>query len=378
MSPSPARLISLLCCSSLVAVSLMPGPRSHARSHQQGQPASIARSSLLLPDTLLLADGKKKDRNNSSRGSSSGSSSPQPSRRTGGSESSRPSRSGSSGGDPPRFHRSSTPSERSGSSGIPSGRRSGRGLEGGGDPSRTPGSDQSRPGGSRSYPLSRPYRGERTGSDSERVDPSQIRRDQRLRESPGAARRDAMQRGDQGPGAAAPANRRVQTRAANPRRDLYLTNTKYKVVNTRVINKGAWAYRPGWAPARPWGWGWYAGWSPAVVVFPGWSWWVDVAPSWNVVTLTAPEVIERSVDTAVERGSDAIDVANSDFRVQHGSIRPLDNDVIEFAFEFEAETYLAKADCKQGLLNDERPSALEEAELMHAACSIAFHGFNKA
>ena len=124
--------------------------------------------------------------------------------------------------------------------------------------------------------------------------------------------------------------------------------------------------------ARPWRYGWYGGWSPAVVVYPGWGWWASSAPAWGVATLSPTVVIQTSVNQAVSSNRETIQVPDSDFQIFYSSIQLLSEDVIEFSFEFDSEVYEAKADCKAGLLNDEPPSAIEEAELMHSACTIAF------
>lgn len=68
-------------------------------------------------------------------------------------------------------------------------------------------------------------------------------------------------------------------------------------------------------------------------------------------------------------------VPNSDFEIFPLSIRPIRKRVIEFQFAYEEEGYLASANCELGMLNDEVPSSLESAELLHAACSLAFGRF---
>lgn len=151
-----------------------------------------------------------------------------------------------------------------------------------------------------------------------------------------------------------------------------------KRVSKKVVYRGGWGRRQGWVGARPWGYGWYGGWGPGVVVYPGWEWWGGLAPSWGVVSLSPTVVIQTSVDEAVSNDEEAIPVANTEFRVYHGSIKPISNNRIEFNFEFENEVFFAKADCRNGLLNDETPAAAEEAELMHSACTIAYNSFDEA
>ena len=151
-----------------------------------------------------------------------------------------------------------------------------------------------------------------------------------------------------------------------------------KKVSKKAVYRGGWGRRQAWVGARPWNYGWYGGWGPGVVVYPGWQWWGGLAPSWGVVSLSPTVVIQTSVDEAVSNDEEAMPVANTEFRVYHGSIKPISKNTIEFNFEFENEVFFAKADCKNGLLNDETPAAAEEAELMHNACTIAFNSFDEA
>lgn len=162
--------------------------------------------------------------------------------------------------------------------------------------------------------------------------------------------------------------------------NVYVRNKNVVNMKRRVapvaIRRGSWCRR-GWVVARPWRYGWYGGWRPAAVVYPGWGWWAATAPAWGAITLSPTIVIQQSVDAAVASNSRYMDVPNSEFRIYHASISPIGPEEIEFDFEIDGDTYRAKADCKNGLLNDETPSALDEAELMHAACTIAFSSLSE-
>lgn len=148
-----------------------------------------------------------------------------------------------------------------------------------------------------------------------------------------------------------------------------------KRVTKKAVYRGGWGRRQGWVGARPWGYGWYGGWGPGVVVYPGWVWWGGLAPSWGVVSLSPTVVIQMSVDEAVSNDDETIRVPNTEYRVYHSSIKPISENEIEFNFETENQVYLVTANCKEGLLNYETPSASDEAELMHSACTIAFNSF---
>ena len=212
----------------------------------------------------------------------------------------------------------------------------------------SPGSSTDQPSRSRrSYPLSAPYKKGKTGG---------------------------FATGEGGSGQQ-PAKRKNHSSKTN----IYIKNKNLVNVRNRVdstvIRRGSWSYRRGWTAARPWRYGWYSGWSPGVVVYPGWGWWADAAPGWGVTSLSSTLVIQQYVDGAVNSDEETSPIPNSKFRIHHGSITPIAPDVIEFNFELDGESYTAKADCKNGYLNDEKPAALDESELMHAACTIAFSSF---
>lgn len=235
-----------------------------------------------------------------------------------------------------------------------------------------------------SYPLSSPYKKNTpVKSESKSSSPSQKQTNQ----TDGLKRNDSKLR-------AAPStqnskksitNQNTYTKKKNVnvnqnvnvknKTNVYVRNKNVVNVKRRVrpveIRRGSWCRR-GWVVARPWRYGWYGGWRPAAVVYPGWGWWAATAPTWGALTLSPTIVIQQSVDSAVASNSRYMDVPNSEFRIYHASISPIGPEEIEFDFEIDGDTYRAKADCKNGLLNDETPSALDEAELMHAACTIAF------
>jgi hypothetical protein len=287
---------------------------------------------LLAPVTTPAALAGKKDKDNGSR--------PQQQR---------PSSSGKS-------RSSSPPPQRQGSGG--SGRqREGQASGGSGTGSRQgynrQGSELQRRGTNRpgeadrrqSYPLGTPYRRPSSKNASRHGGSSRTARS----DGPGRQKRTVV-------------NRNV-------------VHVKRRVDRTVVV-KGRWGYRRSWVAARPWGWGWYGGWGPGPVVYPAWSWWAVSAPAWGVVSLSPTIVIQQSMDEAVAESADSFAVPNSDFEIFHASIRPIGERVIEFNFAYDQESFLAKADCELGLLNDEEPSGLDEAELMHAACSLAFGSFD--
>ena len=127
-----------------------------------------------------------------------------------------------------------------------------------------------------------------------------------------------------------------------------------------------WA-RPGWGYARPWNHGWYGGWSS-----PRWGWWGASAAAWGITTLTTAAIINAAVDDAVDNHTTSIVVPNSDYRLLYGSVEPINEDSINFAIESGLNEVQIRADCKQGTLDGRLPGNAEEAELLNAACQVAF------
>ena len=147
-----------------------------------------------------------------------------------------------------------------------------------------------------------------------------------------------------------------------------------KVRRDRVDNRGrnywdtypGWA-RPGWGPARPWNTGWYGGWSS-----PSWGWWGPRAAAWGVASLTTAAVINAAVNDAVNDHVSYITVPNSNYDLMYGTVAPSGSDVVSFDV-FTGETAITmRADCRRGTLNGSTPNSAGEAELLNAACQVAY------
>ncbi|MCP9840402.1 hypothetical protein KBY93_07095 [Synechococcus sp. J7-Johnson] len=142
------------------------------------------------------------------------------------------------------------------------------------------------------------------------------------------------------------------------------TNRRVNIGNVNV-NPG-WA-RPGWGVARPWNAGWYGGWSS-----PSWGWWGARAATWGVASLATAAVINNAVDNAVSSNATYIVVPNTDYQLLYGSVQPSGSQGVSFAVTADGSTYQLSADCNQGLLDGREPSNAAEAELLNAACQVAF------
>ncbi len=127
-----------------------------------------------------------------------------------------------------------------------------------------------------------------------------------------------------------------------------------------------WA-RPGWGVARPWNYGWYGGWAT-----PAWGWWGARAAAWGVTTLATAAIINNAVDDAVDDHNSYIVVPNTNYQLLYGTVQPTSSDSVTFVVQVDGNDYQLNANCNQGTINGQEPSNAEEAELLNAACQVAY------
>ncbi len=142
-----------------------------------------------------------------------------------------------------------------------------------------------------------------------------------------------------------------------------------RTVNINNVNlRPGWA-RPGWGYARPWNHGWYGGWSS-----PTWGWWGARAAVWGVGTLATAAIINSAVDSAVSSNVTYIVVPNSGYQLQFGTVEPYPAGTsgVRFIASLDGTSYQLSADCQRGYLNGREPATAAQAELVNAACQVAF------
>lgn len=138
-------------------------------------------------------------------------------------------------------------------------------------------------------------------------------------------------------------------------------------VNINNVNvRPGWA-RPGWGVARPWNYGWYGGWST-----PTWGWWGTRAAAWGVATLATAAIINDSVNNAVSSNTTYIVVPNTNYQLLYGTVQPSGSNSVSFVTQANGNNYQLTANCNQGTINGQEPSNAEEAELLNAACQVAY------
>ncbi|MFM7235546.1 MAG: hypothetical protein ACKOYK_02055 [Cyanobium sp.] len=138
-------------------------------------------------------------------------------------------------------------------------------------------------------------------------------------------------------------------------------------VNIGDINLNPGWARPGWGVARPWNWGWYGGWNT-----PTWGWWGASAAAWGIGTLATAAIINDAVNNAVSQNVTYITVPNTGYELQYGTIQPYGNYSVSFVVTANGTSYQITADCNAGAINGRQPSSAQEAELLNAACQVAY------
>jgi hypothetical protein len=150
-------------------------------------------------------------------------------------------------------------------------------------------------------------------------------------------------------------------------RSLSIDRDWNRSVNIGDVNLNPGWARPGWGVARPWNWGWYGGWSN-----PPWGWWGARAAVWGIGTLATAAIINDAVNDAVNANQTYIVVPNTAYQLQYGTVQPSGSSGVSFVVTAEANSYQITADCQRGLINGRDPNSAAEAELLNAACQVAF------
>jgi hypothetical protein len=125
--------------------------------------------------------------------------------------------------------------------------------------------------------------------------------------------------------------------------------------------------RPGWNRARPWNWGWYGGWSS-----PPWGWWGVRSAAWGLRSLATAAVINTAVNNAIAASQTTIVVPDTTYQLFFNSVQPSGDQLVYFVVTDGVESRQISADCRTGSLGGQEPSDASEAQLLNAACQVAF------
>ena len=171
-----------------------------------------------------------------------------------------------------------------------------------------------------------------------------------------------------GVGGAGTLNRNVNANLnRNVNRNVNVNRNWARTANVNAFGvRPGWA-RPGWGVARPWNHGWYGGWAT-----PSWGWWGASAAAWGVGALATAAIINNAVDAAVASSQTVIVVPNTQYQLLFGTVQPTGTATVAFDVSADGSVYQLTADCQSGLLNGQVPGSAQEAELLNAACQVAF------
>lgn len=123
----------------------------------------------------------------------------------------------------------------------------------------------------------------------------------------------------------------------------------------------------GYWGSRPWGYGWY-NWAPN-----SWSWWEGSSVGWGLAALAGADVITDLVNDAAEQQSPVIDVPNSNYQLNYGTVDSVGSGGADFSYAVAGSPPLkGAANCQQGLLDGQVPSTAAQAQLLNAACQVAY------
>ena len=148
-----------------------------------------------------------------------------------------------------------------------------------------------------------------------------------------------------------------------------------RIVNpgwTRVTNVNraglfpGWA-RPGWGALRPWDNGWYGD-----RTFTHWTWWGPRSRAWGVTNLASRASINKAIDNAINAYIPYIVVPKTNYKLLYGTERPSGTESVSFVVQANSIDYRLNANCKKGTINAREPRNLQEAELLNAACQVAY------
>jgi hypothetical protein len=147
-------------------------------------------------------------------------------------------------------------------------------------------------------------------------------------------------------------------RQVNLENNFYSRN--YGGWNDNWANGGYWG-------SRPWGYGWYS-WTPNT-----WGWWGGSSLGWGLATLAGAEVITDLVNDASEQQSPVIDVPASNYQLNYATVDSVGTSGADFSYAVAGSLPVkGAANCQQGLLDGQVPSSAAQAQLLNAACQVAY------
>ena len=118
---------------------------------------------------------------------------------------------------------------------------------------------------------------------------------------------------------------------------------------------------------RSWSYGWY-NWSPN-----SWGWWGNNSAGWGLAGLATGAAITDLVNNASDQQSPVIDVPDSNYQLNYGTVDSVGNSGTSFSYSVASSPPVqGGANCQEGLLDGQVPSTAAQAQLLNAACQVAY------
>ena len=144
------------------------------------------------------------------------------------------------------------------------------------------------------------------------------------------------------------------------------SNTRRDAVNNWDRYGNGWYSGSSWSNNRPWNNGWYGG-----SYYNNWRWYPGQAAAWGLAGMATFGTINSLVNSAQSSQVSYIEVPNSDYALYYPSVTAT-GDVVSFEADNGYDTVRFNANCRNGTLNGGAPLNADEAQLLNAACQVAF------
>ena len=144
------------------------------------------------------------------------------------------------------------------------------------------------------------------------------------------------------------------------------SNTRRDAVNSWDRYGNGWYSGSSWSNNRPWNNGWYGG-----SYYNNWRWYPGQAAAWGLAGMATFGTINNLVNSAQSSQVSYIEVPNSDYSLYYPSVTAT-GDVVSFEADNGYDTARFNANCRNGTLNGGAPLNADEAQLLNAACQVAF------
>ena len=144
------------------------------------------------------------------------------------------------------------------------------------------------------------------------------------------------------------------------------SETRRDAVNNWDRYGNGWYSGSSWSNNRPWNNGWYGG-----SYYNNWGWYPGQAAAWGLAGMATFGTINSLVNSAQSSQVSYIEVPNSDYSLYYPSVTAT-GDVLSFEADNGYDTVRFNANCRDGTLNGGTPRNANEAQLLNAACQVAF------